>query len=64
MSFLFKAVTKKLSIDDLERKASQILNCRAGAIIMQDVSLAFDVDKMEDYELAQKYLAQNTPHIA
>lgn len=64
VSFLFKAVTKKLSIADLERKASQILKCRAGAVVMQDVSLAFDVDKMEDYELAQKALAQGAPRIA
>ncbi len=61
VSFLLKAVTKKLSIADLESKASQILQCRAGAVVMQDVSLAFDVDKMEDYQLAQKMLARSTP---
>jgi len=60
LSFLLKAVTKKLSIADLELKASQILKCRAGAISMKDASLAFDVDKMEDYEMAQKALAGST----
>ena len=62
LSFLLKAVTKKLSIADLEQKATQILKCRAGAVVMKDASLAFDVDKMEDYELAQKILVRNTPH--
>ena len=61
LGFLLKAVTKKLSIADLESKASQILKCRAGAVVMQDASLAFDVDKMEDYQLAQKMLARSTP---
>lgn len=60
--FVFKAVTKKLSIADLEAKASQILKCRAGAVLMKDASLAFDVDKIEDYELAKKVLARSTPH--
>lgn len=61
--FVFKAVTKKLSIADLERKASQILKCRAGAVAMKDAGLAFDVDKMEDYQVAQAVLARSTPRI-
>jgi len=60
LSFMLKFAGKKLSIADLERKASQILGCRAGAILMRDASLAFDVDKMEDYETAKKMLAAST----
>jgi molybdopterin-guanine dinucleotide biosynthesis protein A len=55
--FLFKAIRKKLAIADLEKKMSELLNCRAGAVVMDDVTLAFDVDKKEDYDLAQKFLS-------
>ena len=55
--FLLKAIRKKLSIDDVEKKMSQLLNCRAGAVEMDDVTLAFDIDKKEDYDLAQKFLS-------
>lgn len=55
--FLFKAIRKKLAIADVEQKMSQLLNCRAGAIVMDDVTLAFDVDKKEDYDLAQNFLS-------
>lgn len=55
-SFVVKAVAKKLSIDDLEKKMSQLLDCRAGAVEMQDASIAFDIDKKEDYDLAQEVL--------
>ena len=54
--FVIKAVLKKLSILDLERKMSQVLRCRAGAVEMSDAAIAFDVDKPEDYELAQSTL--------
>ncbi len=55
--FLIKAIRKKLAIADLEKKMSQLLNCRAGAVVMDDVTLAFDIDKKEDYDLAQNFLS-------
>jgi molybdopterin-guanine dinucleotide biosynthesis protein A len=60
--FLFKAIRKKLAIADVERKMSHLLNCRAGAVEMDDVTLAFDIDKKEDYDLAQNFLSA-TPEI-
>lgn len=54
--FLLKAVTKRLSVADLETKLSQLLECRAGAVSMRDSALAFDIDKKEDYDLAQEKL--------
>jgi GTP:adenosylcobinamide-phosphate guanylyltransferase len=59
LGFVFKALTKRLTILDLERKMSQVLKCRAGGIEMNDASIAFDVDKPSDFELAQKILKEN-----
>jgi molybdopterin-guanine dinucleotide biosynthesis protein A len=56
LKFVFKAIAKKLSILDLERKMSQVLKCRAGAVEMNDAAIAFDVDKPEDFQLAQTTL--------
>jgi GTP:adenosylcobinamide-phosphate guanylyltransferase len=55
--FVVKALLKKLSVHDLERKMSQVLGCRAGAVEMSDASIAFDIDKAADFEVAQKVLA-------
>jgi GTP:adenosylcobinamide-phosphate guanylyltransferase len=59
--FVFKAIARKLSILDLERKMSQVLKCRAGAVEMQDAAIAFDVDKPDDFQLAQSTLRTRTP---
>lgn len=56
VGFLLKAVSQRLSIADLEVKLSRLLECRAGAVQMQDAALAFDIDKKEDYDLAQTVL--------
>jgi GTP:adenosylcobinamide-phosphate guanylyltransferase len=56
IGFVVKAVLKKLSILDLERKMSQVLKCRAGAVEMTDAAIAFDVDKPEDFQLAERTL--------
>lgn len=56
---LFKAATKQLAIADIAQKMTQILNCRAGAIQMTDAAIAFDVDKMDDYNVARQALEQH-----
>lgn len=56
--FLWKALRKKLSMFELQNKMSELLQCRAGAVIMDDVTIAFDIDKKEDYDLAEKVLGQ------
>ena len=61
LGFVLKAVLKKLSIHDLERKMSKVLGCRAGAVEMSDASIAFDVDKPDDFQIAQKMLASKLP---
>lgn len=61
VKFVVKAVLKKLTILDLEQKMSQVLKCRAGAVEMPDASIAFDVDKPDDFQLAQKLLSKKSP---
>jgi CTP:molybdopterin cytidylyltransferase MocA len=56
-AFLVRALTKRLSVVDIERKMSQILKCAAGAVEMQDASIAFDVDKTADYDIVRQKLA-------
>lgn len=55
--FIFKAVTKQLTIADVEKKMTGILGCRAGAVIMEDATVAFDVDKVSDLEVANQQFA-------
>jgi len=49
-NLMWKFATKKLRIADVEMRASKILSCRAGAVVMRDASIAFDVDKLSDWE--------------
>jgi CTP:molybdopterin cytidylyltransferase MocA len=57
LGFIMKAVTKKLAIADVEKKMTSILGCRAGAVIMEDATIAFDVDKVSDLEAANQHLS-------
>lgn len=58
LGFVLKALRKKLSVIELQNKMSELLQCRAGAVVMDDVTIAFDIDKKEDYDLAEKVLGQ------
>lgn len=58
LGFMLRAVLKKLSVLDIERKMSQVLKCRAGAIEMSDAAIAFDIDKPTDFDVAQSTLQQ------
>lgn len=57
-SFIFAALTKKLTIATLEAKMCQLLGCRAGAVEIHDAAIAFDVDKPSDLEIARTRLAK------
>ena len=56
LAFLFKALTKRLTVADVESKLSLLLGCRGGAIICEDASIAFDVDKAADLAVATQVL--------
>ena len=54
--FIARALSKRLSIGDVEEKVSKMIRCRAGAVQMSDASIAFDVDKPSDLETAARVL--------
>lgn len=56
-SFLIKAITRQLRVAEAESTVSRLLGCRAGAIELQDAAIAFDIDKLEHYEVARRVLA-------
>jgi GTP:adenosylcobinamide-phosphate guanylyltransferase len=58
VGFLWKALTKQLSVAQLEAHLSQIVSARFQAVEMRDASIAFDVDKIEDFHIAQRKLRQ------
>ncbi|MCS7264849.1 MAG: nucleotidyltransferase family protein [Armatimonadetes bacterium] len=43
-----------LSVSELEKRAEELLGCKCKVIISDLPELAFDIDKPEDYKLAQK----------
>jgi CTP:molybdopterin cytidylyltransferase MocA len=53
---MLKFVSKRLSIRDVEERASRVLDCRAGAVEMSDAAIAFDVDKPSDWTTARDFL--------
>lgn len=52
--FIFRALAKKLTVGEVETKISGFLGCRAGAVIVSDAAIAFDVDKIEDLKTARE----------
>ena len=57
---VWKFVTKKLTIADVEQQACRVLDCRVGAVEMKDATIAFDVDKLSHWHDAETYLHENT----
>ena len=51
---MLKFASRRLRIADIETRASHILKCRVGAVEMQDAAIAFDVDKVEDWETVER----------
>ena len=50
--FLFKFVTKTLTVPDVENKIVSMLGCSGAAIRNAPTALAYDIDDLEDYEYA------------
>lgn len=55
-AFVVRFAAKRLTVADVEARASRVLSCRAGAVEMQNAAIAFDVDKPEDLEIAARFL--------
>jgi len=54
LPFLFGLLTGRLTIPQLEARASAIISGRVSAIITHYPELGFDVDKMEDLKVARR----------
>lgn len=59
-AFVWKLLTKTLTVEDVERKASQILGCTAKAVRDAAAELAFDLDYLDDFRYAER-LVQGQP---
>ncbi len=58
--FLIKLATGKLTIGDIESRASRLLNIRAKAIISDYADIGNDIDKPEHVQVIEKYMKKNT----
>lgn len=58
LSFLFKLLTRRLRVPDLEARATALTGCRCRAVLDCHPELAFDVDHLPDWQYAQQLLAK------
>lgn len=56
LSFLFKLLTRRLRVADLEARASQLTGCRCRAVLDCHPELAFDIDSLAEWQYAQRLL--------
>jgi GTP:adenosylcobinamide-phosphate guanylyltransferase len=54
--FLYKFLTKTLTVPDVERKIVTMLHCSGKAVMHSPPELAYDIDDLADYEYAMKHL--------
>lgn len=54
--FILKFLLHRLSLADVEKRASELMGMKGKAIISHYPELGMDIDKPADLELAQKYL--------
>lgn len=55
-TFIFKLIMRKLSVVDVEKRVTELMEMEAHAIFSDYPEIGMDVDKPSDFELAQKYL--------
>lgn len=56
LSFLFKLLTRRLRVPDLEARASALTGCRCRAVLECHPELAFDIDHLEEWQYARKLI--------
>ena len=54
--FIFKYVTGRLRVDDVERKMAQLLGAKCAAVYTTHASIGADVDKPIDVVVAERVL--------
>ncbi len=63
LPFLIKLATGRLTIGEVEKRATRLLNIQAKAIISDYAEIGNDVDKPEHIQTIQKYMQKNTGYI-
>jgi GTP:adenosylcobinamide-phosphate guanylyltransferase len=58
--FIFKYITGKLRVDDVERKMAQLLDAKCAAIYTEHASIGADVDKPIDVVVAERVLYERS----
>jgi hypothetical protein len=58
--FIFKYITGRLRVDDVERKMGQLLGARCAAVYTEHASIGADVDKPIDVVVAERVLYRRT----
>jgi molybdopterin-guanine dinucleotide biosynthesis protein A len=56
--FLFKVITKTLTVPEVEAKIVDMLGCSGKAIFNSPPELSYDIDDEEDYNFALKHIAE------
>lgn len=59
-SFIFKLLCCSLTIEQVQKRFSQLMEIRSQAIITTYAGIGMDIDKPEDWYLAEKYLQEKT----
>ncbi|NLL61409.1 MAG: NTP transferase domain-containing protein [Candidatus Atribacteria bacterium] len=59
--FLVKYLMKSLTINEIEKKAAEIVGYPVKGIIIEDPEVMIDLDKLSDYELISKVMNQKEP---
>lgn len=60
LPFIFKYITGRLRVDDVERKMEQLLDAKCAAIYTSHASIGADVDKPIDVVVAERVLYQRS----
>lgn len=54
---LFRLLTRRLEVKHIEARCERLLKCRGHGVMGAAPELAYDVDTLEDYKIAQKHLS-------
>jgi len=59
LPIIFALLFKRLTIELIEKRASQLTGCETRGLPIDDAGLAYDVDCLENYEFALRLLSDN-----
>lgn len=59
--FLLKYLMKSLTVNEIEKKAAEIVGYPVKGIVIEDPEIMIDLDKLSDYELISQTMNQKEP---